>query len=259
MRRRRNVHRRYDGTMTKRGATPLLVLGLGGLGLGMWFVNDANQFHYDESGSHTGVAISAVAAILLGLGIAKLTRPIVWPIVIVLGLVYPIFAWRSAASTQAAKEAVEAADADTANTLATVCQGAAVPNAAPLAEHGVRPILMVRSGDDNYLEPLHASWKPQDVAHTQLVVCATMTKNVIEPCMYEGGVTVKRNRYTMDLTVREARTANILGTRTFEGDPPTCIDEVRTRAGDTSHSDFDGLSPMARDWNPWLTEYVVAK
>ncbi|CAN5818176.1 hypothetical protein BH11MYX3_BH11MYX3_39230 [soil metagenome] len=245
--------------MTKRGATPLIVLGMGALGLGIWFVNDANQFHYDETGSHTGVAIAAAGAILLGLGIAKLTRPIVWPIVIVLGLAYPVFAWRSAASAGAAKQAREAADAEMAKTLAAVCQGTPVPSAAPLAEHGLRPTLMSRTGDDNYLEELDASWKPREVAQAQLVACANMTKSSIEPCMYEGGITVQRNRYTMELTVREARTANVLGARKFEGDPPNCIDEVKTRVGQTTHSDFDGLSPMAGDWKPWLTYYVVAK
>ncbi len=225
----------------------------------MWLVRDANMFHYDEEGSHIGVAVSAVAAILLGLGIAKLTKPFVWPIVIALGLGYPIFAWRSAKSADDAKQSHEAADAETAKTLATVCDGLAVPSAAPLAEHGLRPALMIRSGDDNYLESLDPSWKPADVAHAQLVVCAAMTKHVIEPCMYEGGMRVNRNQYTMELTVRAARTANVLGSRTFEGDAPSCIDEIKTREGQTTHSDFDGLSPMARDWSPWLTEHVVAK
>lgn len=244
--------------MSKRGAIPLMVLGAGALGAGIWLLRDANHYHYAPSDSRMAIGACAAGALLFGGGVARRTRWFALPIVAAIALAYPLIAWRGYAVDGAALEASRAAAAALDKAATVVCDGTPVPAAAAVAPHGLRPSLWIRLGEDHYIEPVDAAWKAADLATAQLVICATMSSNALSPCEYEGAVTVGRNRIDLDLTVREAKTATIVATRRFDGEEPSCLDAIKMRKGAVTHSDFNGLSPMASAWKPWLTAQVVA-
>jgi len=115
--------------------------------------------------------------------------------------------------------------------LATVCAGTAEPRAKAYAKdgpngHGIA--VFMRGREDKEMEKVYlhllsdfAPEKPEDV---ELVACAVRTSQAkVETCDYEGDHQVETFEGTYEISIREARTAAVLQTKTVPVAAPSCL------------------------------------
>ena len=102
---------------------------------------------------------------------------------------------------------------------------------------------------------------PRFPSELQLVVCRVGTKNLVGTCPYDnkngGTFTIYRYQNSETLTVRDAKTAEVLGEKTFEGDKPTgeCDTSVTVPKYETSR-DSSGMSPDRDAETAWVKTFV---
>lgn len=121
-----------------------------------------------------------------------------------------------------------------------VCDGK--PNTAAITPKGARAIMQVTSRPDSESKSKFANnWEglpaPKTVAELQLVACRVSRERTIHTCRYvsEPGDTLTSYKIYLaqqvdTITVRDAKTAAVLGEETFEGGmPPTsCSEKIET-------------------------------
>jgi hypothetical protein len=105
-----------------------------------------------------------------------------------------------------------------------VCQGqgTGVPQAAAYQGDTHPVVLLDHHGNEHeWSDDLPREWLPTAVEETQLVVCVGVQKiNTIEVCQYIGGPAITRYRYSVDVTLREAMTAELVASTTLWGSSP---------------------------------------
>jgi hypothetical protein len=144
--------------------------------------------------------------------------------------------------------------------LSPVAAGKGVPQAAAYTMGvGSHPFVFISSSGTAHrwsvwglVEP--KAYQAKTVAETQLVaVVGEETSTFIEECLYTGGPSVIRYQKHLNVTLREAKTGNLVSEKTFSGSyPPDCSKTERYKVtalyGDPVS---DG-----QVWN-WLKSYVV--
>ncbi len=110
---------------------------------------------------------------------------------------------------------------------------------------GIHPIIY-------YANPLlPQEWQPSPLSSVELIVCEQVTYQHVQTCFYTGGKFYTRDRRQFDLTLREAKTGNIMATKTFYGsEPDPCPPTTIFGGGSTGTINYDEI-------NNWLKGYVV--
>jgi hypothetical protein len=111
---------------------------------------------------------------------------------------------------------------------------------------GIHPIIYY----SNSILPLQ--WQTSSPGLVELVACESRTYNNVQICFYTGGRTVSRYMIQVDVTIREAKTGNILAQKTFYSNspdacPPTTYSWSSSIYGTINYTDI----------NNWLQNYVV--
>lgn len=147
-----------------------------------------------------------------------------------------------------------------------VCSGK--PNTAATAPKGARPIMQVISRPDSdspttkFAHPWEGLPAPKSVAELQLVACRVESEQTVHVCNYEGSngapFTIYKTKRVDTITVRDARTGEVLGEERFEGSEPstTCDDEIRVRAGGPSSKSSSGFGPDRAKETAFLKRFV---
>lgn len=128
-----------------------------------------------------------------------------------------------------------------------VCSGQGWQDAAPYnpTKPGIHPIIYY----SNHL--LLQEWQTSMISLVELVVCDVITSKTVQTCYYTGGRIIWRDTRQLDLTLREAKTGNIVATKTFYSSyPPSCPSTTyysQTIVGEINYEEI----------NNWLKAYVV--
>jgi hypothetical protein len=111
---------------------------------------------------------------------------------------------------------------------------------------GIHPIV----GSSSYTPP--QQWQTSNSSLVELVVCSSLQSTNVGSCFYTGGYIVTLYRLQVDLTIREAKTGNILGQKSFYSSIPTCP---------PTYTVYDPLSIFGsldnNEMNNWIQDYVV--
>lgn len=104
------------------------------------------------------------------------------------------------------------------DTFKDVCDGKPVESAAAYAPGGISPVLPFEKREDRirYAKPdLPKEWSSfADYAKYQLVACVMIVDRThAGDCTYEGGAHIALYDATLELSVREAKTAKVLATK----------------------------------------------
>lgn len=139
-----------------------------------------------------------------------------------------------------------------------VTAGQAVAEAAPYAGAGPHPLVLLASSGarHNWTYQVPSEWWPTSVAETQLVASVgEQSKYVSESATYIGCEgQVKSYGWTVEVTLREARTGRVVASWWFQTSPRT-LPETITDCGYKSESDPVEFPPV-RDW---LHQYVAGR
>ena len=109
--------------------------------------------------------------------------------------------------------------------MAPVASGQGVPDAGeynPDVPGPHRFIILDASGEPYFIwnDKLPPEWLPSSVSETELVVVVDRREVKLGSQAYTGGPSITRYRIEMDVQVREARTGEILMSRTLKGSEP---------------------------------------
>jgi hypothetical protein len=106
-----------------------------------------------------------------------------------------------------------------------VCRGEAISEAAAYPGDGTPHMIGVANdaGGPDYTG-VSDEWSATSVEEVQVVACFHITEDVLGVCNYRGGqwgdAQLERIRYTIIVTLREARTAEPIDATSIEGDLP---------------------------------------
>jgi hypothetical protein len=245
--------------MTSRSATLLALLGLPAIAFGAYLLRYATGIMYDDSVAIGGVAAVAAGLAFVGVGLGRLVKPVAGIVVFLAGTGIAVARWRTAASDHDGAERATADRQTFAMKLASVCKGSGEPSAAPLAEHGLRPTVILDLDEVGHIheQQYDPHWAASSLAELQIVACIRTTHEAIETCAYEGEgrhASFSRVRYHESIEIREARTGKLVEEHTFAGgDPPSCTDKVTLAPG--TH-DFDGAMPADADTYAFMRGHV---
>ncbi|MFC1629692.1 hypothetical protein ACFL11_00480 [Patescibacteria group bacterium] len=120
---------------------------------------------------------------------------------------------------------------------------------------GPHPIVLFDSSGNGHqcLDDFPNEWLPESVSAVELVACPQKEGEIkIQTCRYTGS-SLTRHRRTLELTLREANTSNVIATIILYGSyPPDCspVKSSRFTASYGSQVSCDQLQE-------WLEEYVV--
>jgi hypothetical protein len=144
-----------------------------------------------------------------------------------------------------------------------VCNG--TPNLAAEPAKGKRKLLQGSKWPDMTGYGI-GTWEgfpaPSSLAELQLVVCRVGTKNMTDSCSYDnkagGTYTIYIYQSSETLTVRDAKTAEVLDVKTFEGEKPSgkCDSSVSVPKYETSR-DSTGMSPDREAEAAWVRTFVA--
>ena len=106
--------------------------------------------------------------------------------------------------------------------------------------------------------------KPRTLAELQLVACTEVIHDLRATCNYQGknGVgaySISRVRRVDHITVRDAKTAQVLGRKSFEGGEPAtdCSKEITVSSDSRETSrDVTGEAPSDKDETDFVRAFV---
>jgi hypothetical protein len=211
------------------------------------------------------LAVSAGAAVLLALGVGGATRMRNGVIAFLVGAaIIGGLLWRSRSNGARWHRELEA-ERTLADAAAGVCDGK--PNTAAGPPVSIWPVMRAGRDEDSEKKSWYATeWKglpaPQTPAELQLVACLSTRKSMTASCDYGGGktrsYTIYKYKVSHTLTVREAKTATELGTKTFEGAAPSdkCDESVTVSSRSSSTHDVTGGSPNEGDEIAFVKTFI---
>lgn len=250
--------------MSKKTGVVLIVLSLPILVIGALHFNMI-MLGLDESREPITLAITGGGVLLLAVGVSGATRPRNGILVALVGAgIMTALLLRARAngrrwhaefeSERAVKDAAEA-----------VCNG--IPHAGVTATSFPRAIMSAGRSEDKATTWYVTEWqglpKAETAADLQLVACTVTSKATVASCSYGSGTTTShiifKVQVTETITVREAKTAKELGTRSFEGAKPSekCDDSVRVSNRSEFSRDVSGGSPDGAAETAWLRTFVA--
>lgn len=110
---------------------------------------------------------------------------------------------------------------------------------------GIHPMIY----NSNFYLP--QEWQRSTIDSVELVVCETEKSETVSICYYTGGKIIIRSTLQLDLIIREAKTGNIVATKTFySGYPASCPSTTIYGGGITGKIDYDEV-------NNWLKIFVT--
>lgn len=229
------------GGPVHRGAQPpsnkpsvfLLLLGLAGLGVGgyaLWY--GLHRTYIDDEAVLHGSIIGGLGLLFFCLWLRKAVNPVAAAAALVLvvsgaaGMGY--FSLQNE-QFAAAENAVQEQLFASMSTICTINEG--LPE-APGYEQGSASTAMFynRRSDGGEWYPsrygISEQYQPSAATELNIVICAATEARFVQSCPYStsaGDRTLTREQYVKTITVRDARTAQVLETRTMEGTmPPEC-------------------------------------
>ncbi len=140
--------------------------------------------------------------------------------------------------------------------FSSVCGGGANTNSAPYNGTGKTHLIVLlnSSGDvHKWSDDLPADWWPNSEQDVELVACLDKERvSRIQRCSYSGGSDIERFRLTVDVTLREAQTGNIVASMSFYGSSPRQCKLVE----DESTTRLVGGHVQVSDVMNWLESFV---
>jgi len=237
--------------MASKAAKVAVGLGLVPLVFGGYQVYDRVYDWYDVNQMPPVIAIFAVGVLLVAFGLGKLKSPIV-SVVLVLAAGGYVLACLKLGKTHDAERMKGYEDEIALGKAAmAVCNGTPNTAAATTPVDGKRPIMAAghRDGEDGVGHAWEGLPAPRTLAEMQLVACTDQSQELRNECKYEGkdGVgayTITFYKVTNTISVKDARTLEVLGTKTFEGAEPdtSCDHEIKVDLHESSH-DVTGRAP----------------
>jgi len=226
--------------VTSKAAKVLIAVGVPPTLLGayiIWWSAGRGWFRITDA-TH-GILIGGAGLILLSIGLAKVVRPVAGAITfVVLGGLAAFVLYRGASKQAAMEQGYEDRKA-VMEAVFPACSGKAVAAAAARSTAGPRKTVVINIGSDGRHYEWAANddkWLPSSVEAVQLVACFTTDKQLISSCGYDtakGPVSVPIYQYVITGKVYEAKTAKLLGEKTFTGSKPdtTCAESIQFREG----------------------------
>jgi hypothetical protein len=107
-------------------------------------------------------------------------------------------------------------------------------------------------------------WKelpaPKTVEELTVVACRVSRDEYATSCSYDHGYTIRKYKVTDTITVRDAKTAKVLGEKVFEGAQPstTCDTSIKATPGQAD-SRVSGLPPNEKDETDFLKTFLLEK
>jgi len=139
--------------------------------------------------------------------------------------------------------------------LAVVCQGQAVAEAAAYTGGGPHPIVLLSSsgGHHSWSSQVDNTWLPESVSEAQLVAClGEQEERSIEVCQYNGP-DITRYIYQVSVRIVAAQTGVTVATETIAGDRPR---ECRS-SEDYDLTRLEGSDVSYGDVQSWMSAYVT--
>lgn len=249
--------------MSKKTGTILVVLSLPVLVIGGLHFNMI-MLGLDESREPITLAISGAGVLLFAAGIAGRTRPRNGILVGLVGAAIIVALFLRAKANGRRWHAQFASEKEVQDAAEAVCNGTS--HAGSTATSVPRAIVSAGRSDDKptswYVHDWEGLPKPETAADLQLVACLVRDKTMTSSCKYdlENGspYSIYKYKATDRITVRDAKTAKELDTRSFEGKEPSdkCDDSVRVSGRDFSR-DVTGESPSHDEETAWLKTFVT--
>lgn len=232
-----------------------IVVGAAGSAVGAYMIYDNIYKFYRAQDIPPLLGIFGVGLLLLGIGIGAAKHKALGVLPLVLGAAYAGVMVKLGKQHRVEMLAGFQHDIDIQKTAAAVCGGKPNTAAADAPVNGKRPLLGAgrRPGDVEWYSG-GAAWgdfpKPTSIAELQLVACTQQLDELRAKCDYEGkdGVgahSISRYRRVDHITVRLAKTAEVLGEKTFEGGEPStdCASQISVRASSNGSTDVTGDPP----------------
>ena len=150
--------------------------------------------------------------------------------------------------------------------LAAVCEGQAVSETAAYSQvPGIHPVIVLRGqeGSSWRVDASYslAEWQPQGLQNVELVACLQNNATLIETCPYtlenSQSVSVERYQYLTHVTLREAKTGQIIAKTDWSGsEPEKCSAQTTFKEGEPVKKVY-GVAVGGREVESWLQPYVV--
>jgi len=255
--------------MARTGVKVLLGIGLVGSAFGAYQVYDRVYAWYDQRQFVPVFIIFGVGLLLLAIGVAKLKGPVIATVVFLAGAAYAGAMLRLGKTRDEERMAGYRSEIDIQKAAAAVCAGTPNTSASETPIDGKRPILGAG------MSPGSAEWfsggtawhdlpKPRTLAELQLVACTEVIHDLRATCDYQGknGVgaySISRVRRVDHITVRDAKTAQVLGRKSFEGGEPAtdCSKEITVSSDSRETSrDVTGEAPSDKDETDFVRAFV---
>ena len=145
-----------------------------------------------------------------------------------------------------------------------VCAGQG-SSSSPALEQAPHTITFVAVGDstmimvlgtdslaDDWNTQAPTGWRPATGEEPQVVACVEEQQDEISTCTYTGGSSLVRYQRQLTIELREARTADLLAERTFEGSAPRQCPNSKSADLRSITGDAVPLDTIL----PWLRQYV---
>lgn len=139
--------------------------------------------------------------------------------------------------------------------LAVVCQGQAVSEAAVYTGGGPHPIVLLSSSGEHHSwsSQVDDTWLPETVSEAQLVACVgEQEEQSIEVCHYNGP-DITRYVYRVSVRIVAAQTGATVATEAFVGDPPRKC----RQSEDYDLTRLEGPDVSYEDISSWIGDYVA--
>ena len=250
--------------MTPRAGKILVAVGLPPTLLGAYIIWwSAGRGWFRISDATHGILIGGAGLILLSIGLARVVKPMAGALAfLVLGGLAAFVLYRGASRHAATERGYEDRKA-VMEAVFPACRGTPVAGAAPRSAAGPRKTIVINiSSDGRHYEwaANDDTWRPSSLEATQLVACFTTDKRLINSCSYDtskGPVSVPIYQYVITGKVYEARTAKLLGEKTFTGSQPDteCASSIQFRESSGPGS-RDGSMPDDKEQLAFVRGFV---
>jgi hypothetical protein len=240
--------------MTRQGkAKVVLVVGLAALGFGVKNLVDLYTMYTPKFVAPT-LAFVGGGAIVVAIALALLKRPLVGVAVVVAAAGASVAAIKLGQAGADERMRGYEREAEIGEAAEKVCDG--VPNAGAAPPSGPRKLMQVYIREGSGLEKLKIPhvWEglpaPRSGAELQIVACIDENRNYTASCEYADAngapsYTIHKYQHVDRVTVRDAKTAAVLGEQTFEGSVPSdrCDESIRTTSSSGTSRDSGGDPP----------------
>lgn len=246
-----------------------LIVGLAGTAVTAYLLYANIYEAYRAKDVPPAFGMFGAALVLLSLAVGALKKPVMGVLLFAAGAAFAVTMLKLGKARRADQMVSIEHDLAINKAAAAVCDGTPNAAASDTPVDGKRPILGAG------LSPESREWfsggtawhdlpKPRTLAELQLVACTRINKETRASCYYEGkdGVgsyTISKYRRVDEITVRKAKTGEVLGVRSFEGgEPGTDCSKTLARANNSSESsrDVSGDPPSDKDETDFVRAFV---